>query len=191
MKKNLIPILVLFLSISFITESLSQRTTRRRTSEREREQKEESVPLKEKINTEIKVGNLNFFGSVFSLSLKSNVGYKFNKTFTAGAGLKGYYDFVNYPSGYDDESYFSYGGLVFARAKLSQSFYLQGEYSMVNFDAVNFLPKETLFYPTVGAGYLQQGYDWSIGMELLLILDDRVRDRLNIFEYWFTFSHNF
>jgi hypothetical protein len=79
--------------------------------------------IKEKLNTEIKLGNLNFFGNQFSISLKSNVGYKLNNTFSAGLGGKLYYDFINVVNSPDNFNFTSVGGLAYARAKITKQLY--------------------------------------------------------------------
>ena len=147
--------------------------------------------MRHKLNIEIKPGNLNFFGNQLSLSLKSNVGYKFNNTFSAGAGGKLFYDYYNFPGSGSDISFFSFGGFTYGRAKITQNFYVQGEYSIVSFGEGNLEPKRTIGYPTAGIGYMQVGYDWSYGIEILVILDGEVQDRLGLVEYWITFSKNF
>lgn len=157
-------------------------------SSRDEEAEYNDGGLKEKLNTEIKLGNLNFFNSVFNVSMKSNVGYKFNKTFSAGLGGKFdyYYQSVQGPG---DEGFFSYGGLVFARAKIGSQFYAQVEYSA--FNTAFTLPRKTYLYPSAGIGYMYEGFNWSSGFELLVPLDDEVRDFFGIVEYWISFSHNF
>jgi len=147
-----------------------------------------SSSIAEKLNTEIKLGNINFFGNIFNLSMKSNVGYKFNKTFSAGLGGKFDYYYRSVP-GPGDEGFFSYGGLAYARAKITQQLYAQVEYSA--FNTAFTLPRKTYLYPSAGIGYMYEGFNWSSGIELLVPLDDEVRDFFGIVEYWITFSHNF
>ena len=144
--------------------------------------------IKEKLNTEIKLGNVNFFGNIFNISMKSNVGYKLNKTFSAGVGGKFdyYYRTVIGPG---DEGFFSYGGLVYGRAKITQQLYAQVEYNA--FNTAFTLPRKTYLYPSAGLGYMYEGFNWSSGIEVLVPLDDEVRDFFGIVEYWITFSHNF
>lgn len=202
MKKFFVPFLVFVFLFTVIDDASAQRRgkkkrrkkedTEEKTSTRDRDEDDfEGTSIADKLNIEIKTGNLNFFGNQLSLSLRSNVGYKFNNTFSAGTGGKLFYDYVNFPGSGSDLSVFSYGGLIYARAKVTQSFYVQTEYSLVSFGQVNLSPKETLTYPKAGIGYMQQGYDWSYGLEILAILNDRVRDRLGLVEYWINFSKNF
>ena len=204
MKNILVPFLVFVFLFTLIDDASAQRRgkkkrtkkedTEERTSSRDRDEDEfEGSSLSDKLNIEIKPGNINFFGNQLSLSLKSNVGYKFNNTFTAGAGGKFFYDYINQFGSTSDISAFSFGGLIFARAKITQTFYLQAEYSLTSFGSVSTIPQETIAYPLAGIGYMQQGYDWSFGIEVLAILKDSVRDKPqgSIVEYWLNFSKNF
>ena len=203
MRKIFVAFLTFVFLFTVIDDASAQRRgkkKRRTTEETEesssrdrREDDFEGVSFTDKLNYEIKPGNLNFFGNQLSLSLKSNVGYKLNNTFTAGLGGKLFYDYINQFGSANDISAFSYGGLVYGRAKITQTFYLQAEYNMVSFGSVSTVPQETLTYPTAGLGYVQQGFDWSFGLELLAILNGEVRDKPqgSIVEYWINFSKNF
>lgn len=207
MKKIFVPFLVVVFLFTLIDDASAQRRgkKKRRTKEKteetddrrsskEREEDEfEGVSFADKLNIEIKPGNLNFFGNQLTLSLKSNVGYKFNKIFSAGLGGKFFYDYLNSFGSAGDISLLSFGGLAYGRAKITSTFYVQGEYSMVSFGGFSTTPQETLAYPTAGIGYIQEGYNWSFGLELLAVLNDQVRDKAqgNIVEYWINFSHNF
>jgi len=201
MKKILVPFLVLVFLFTLIDDASAQRRgkKKRRTTEdtedkrRDRDEDDFGTSFSDKLNYEIKPGNLNFFNNQLSLSLKSNVGYKLNNTFSAGLGGKLFYDYFNSFGSSNDLSAFSYGGMAYARAKISQTFYLQGEYNIVSFGTVSTVPQETVSYPTAGLGYMQQGFDWSFGFEFLIVLDDYVRDKPqgSIVEYWINFSKNF
>lgn len=203
MKKIFVPFLIFVFLITLIEDASSQRRGKRKRkskekteesdSRRDRDEDDFGVSFADKLNYEIKPGNLNFFNNQLALSLKSNVGYKFNNIFTAGLGGKLFYDYINQFGSSSDISVFSYGSMIYARAKISQTFYLQGEYNIVSFGAVSTIPQETIAYPTAGLGYVQQGFDWSFGIELLAILNDAVRDKPqgNIVEYWINFSKNF
>lgn len=202
MKKIFVPFLIVVFLFTIIDDANAQRRGKKKrrkkedteTSTRDRGEDEfEGTSFAEKLNIEIKPGNLNFFGNQLSLSLKSNVGYKFNNTFSAGVGGKLFYDYINDFGTAFDISVFSYGGLVYGRAKITPTFYIQGEYNLVSFGTVSTTPQETLGYPTAGIGYIQQGFDWSFGLELLGIFDGVARDKPqgNIIEYWINFSKNF
>ncbi len=202
MKKIFVPFLVFVFLFTLIDDASAQRRGKKKRRKKEdteqetssRDQNEDDFAggsFSDKLNYEIKPGNLNFFGNQLSLSLKSNVGYKLNNTFTAGVGGKLFYDYINFPGSNSDISIFSYGGLIYGRAKITQTFYAQAEYSLVNFGEGNLNPQRTLAYPKAGIGYVQQGYDWSYGLEILAIFNDEVRDRLGLVEYWLNFSKNF
>lgn len=201
MKKLMIPFLLLVFMFSIAEEATAQRRgkKKRRTkdtteekdrsrSSRDDEDEYESNGLKEKLNTEIKLGNVNFFNNVFNVSLKSNVGYKLNNTFSAGLGGKFDYYYVS-RIGPGDEGFFSYGGLAYARAKITKQLYAQVEYNA--FNTAFTLPRSTYLYPSAGLGYMYEGFNWSSGIEVLVPLKDEVRDFFGIVEYWITFSHNF
>lgn len=202
MKKILIPFLLLVFMFSLVDDASAQRRgkKKRRTKEKTEEKDERRNTrddddedygpsgIKEKLNTEIKLGNLNFFNNVFNVSLKSNVGYKLNKTFSAGLGGKFDYYYIG-RQGSGDEGFFSYGGLAYARAKITQQLYAQVEYSA--FNTAFTLPRKTYLYPSAGLGYMYEGFNWSSGIEVLVPLSDEVRDFFGIVEYWFSFSHNF
>ena len=200
MKKILIPFLLLVFMFSLADEAMGQRRGKKKRRKKEttdedirvrssRDEAEyESSGLAERLNTEIKLGNVNFFNNVFNLSMKSNVGYKFNNRFSAGLGGKFdyYYQSVRGPG---DEGFFSYGALAYARAKITKQLYAQVEYNA--FNTAFTLPRSTYLYPSAGLGYMYEGFNWSSGIELLVPLSDEVRDLFGIVEYWITFSHNF
>ncbi|MFT6333660.1 MAG: hypothetical protein ACI86M_001020 [Saprospiraceae bacterium] len=205
MKRILIPFLILVFMFSLVDDASAQRrgkkkrrkkenteeTDERRNSRDEDDEDYGPSGIKEKLNTEIKLGNLNFFSNVFNLSMKSNVGYKLNKTFSAGLGAKFDYYYISSP-GPGDISDLSYGGLVYSRAKITQQLYAQVEYNAFRaLPRTTLSPKKTFLYPSVGLGYMYEGFNWSSGIEVLVPLSDEVRDEFNIVEYWISFSHNF
>ena len=135
MKKILIPFLLVVFVFSFADEASAQRRGKKKrtttedteeetTRKRSREDDEIKPDFKESLNTEIKLGNINFFNNVFNLSMKSNVGYKLNKTFSAGLGAKFEYYYLNNINT-DDFDDFSYGALVYTRAKITSQLYAQ------------------------------------------------------------------
>jgi hypothetical protein len=204
MKKIFVPFLVIIFLFTIIDDASAQRRGKKKrkkkeeteesTSTSERDEDEfEGTTLKDKLNYEIKPGNINFFNNSISLSLKSNVGYKFNNTFSAGVGGKLFYDYINQFGSNTDISAFSYGGLIYGRAKITQTFYVQAEYNLVSFGSISTQPQSTLAYPTAGIGYIQQGYDWSYGLELLGVFNGEVHDLFqgSILEYWINFTKNF
>ncbi len=174
------------------TEEKTEENDKKRSSRDDDDEDYGPSGLKEKLNTEIKIGNLNFFGNQFSLSLKSNLGYKLNNTFSAGLGGKMYYDYINILNSSDDFHFTSFGGLAYARAKITKQLYVQAEYNVLSLEyAQTVTLRETLLYPSAGIGYMYEGFNWSSGIEVLVPFNDVVRDRTGIIEYWITFSHNF
>ena len=201
MKNILIPFLLLVFMFSVVDEASAQRRgkkkrnktedtedTRKRRSTDDDEAEFEGQSFMDNLNPEIKLGNLQFFGNIFQLSMKSNVGYKFGTTFSAGLGGKFDY-FYRSVQGPNDEGFFSYGGFVYGRAKLGKQFYAQLEYNA--FNTAFTLPRKTFYYPNAGIGYMYEGFNWSSGIELMVPLNDEVRDNFGILEYWITFSKNF
>ncbi|MEE9438264.1 MAG: hypothetical protein V3V14_04640 [Saprospiraceae bacterium] len=203
MKKVIIAFLVLVFMVSVVDDASAQRRKKRkkrekkedtrkknRSDDKDGDEEYDAVGFTDKLNSEIKMGNLNFFGNQLTISTKLNAGYKFNNTFSAGLGGKLFYDY----NSFYDYSFFSYGGLLYGRAKLSQQIYVQAEYSLVKFGRNNNTPK-TIGYPTAGIGYMQTGFNWSYGFEILGIFNKEVRSvdipQLSFVEYWLNFSHNF
>ncbi len=187
MKKIKIIFAVFVLTI-FIVDSLDAQRSRR-SRDRNRTEQEDKLSFSERINYEIRIGNIGF-GSGFGIDLKPSVGVKFNKYLTVGAGFRYDYEFINQPFGQEDLSFSSYGPFALLRAKVHQSFYLQGEYNLVNFDLGN--SRQTQGFPAIGGGYVQGGDNWKYNIELLFVADDFVRDINNTsIEFWFTFSKNF
>ena len=182
-KSSLIFSILMLLFISSLDAQKSRTRTRTRG-----ETTEEKVSLMEKINIDIKFGNIGF-GSAFSLSLKPSVGYKFSKPFSAGLGSRMQYTFVTV-QGANDVSIFDYGFFGYGRAKLSESFYLQGEYTTYSID--NGLTRDNLTYPLVGGGYVSGLGDWKFGLEVMFVLSENAREKYgSLIEWWFSASYNF
>lgn len=199
MKKLLLSLLVLTFMILAAEEGNAQRRGKKKRRVKEDTSQEDirsrrdnddyddynSSSIMNKLNFEIKPGNL-FISSVTSLSLKANVGYKFNNTFSAGLGGKYFYQWQSGLGGYSD-----YGAFLYGRAKVSKEFYLVGEYntlSLGNFSSV----RGSVTYPAAGIGYMRPGIDWSSGFELLFVFSEDARNALQIpLEYWLNISYNF
>lgn len=167
---------------------------RRRTS-RSRAQEEES--LQDKLWYAFSLGNFSF-GSGFFISGKLQGGYKVHDRISVGAHAKFFYNFVNRPSNIGrDVGFFDTGVGPTLRVKITDSFFLQGEYSFMSFDfldnATNIKFRESYFYPLLGAGYNSSGRgNWSYGLHLLFIADGDVRDVTNdTLEYWIDFAYRF
>ncbi|MBK8700850.1 MAG: hypothetical protein IPN29_15435 [Saprospiraceae bacterium] len=182
--KVLIPVmLILFSSLS----ADAQRSRTRRTRE---VRTADTTNIMDKLNFEIRMGNVGISNG-FNLSLKPSVGYKFTKAISAGVGTRFYYQFVSVFAT-DDYSLFDYGAFVYGRAKLGQSFYLQGEYAVTKFDYSRFVGVDyTETYPLVGAGYLSGGDKWKYGIEVMFPLSEAARDYGVSLEYWINFSYQF
>lgn len=204
MKKIAIPFLILAFLFAAIDDVSAQRRGKKKRAEKEDTEQEEGrrdrnstrdrddefdgETFADKLNVEIKIGNLQFFNNVFQVAMKSNVGYKLNKTFSAGLGARFDYYYLN-QIGPNDRGFFSYGALAYGRAKITQQLYLQAEYSA--FNSAFEIPRKTFLYPSAGLGYMQVGYDWSSGIEILVPFDGQVRDFFGIVEYYLSFSKNF
>lgn len=142
------------------------------------------------VNIEIKPGNL-FIGNVTSLSLKSNIGYNFNKTFSAGVGGRIYYLWFS-DIGQGSSTRTDYGAFAYARAKITRELYVVGEYSATQVVSSSLTPTINLNYASAGIGYMRPGIDWSSGIEFLIVFDEVARNNLQApIEYWLNFSHNF
>ena len=169
------------------------RTTRPRTSSRDVAPKES--PL-DKLNYEIKVGNLGIGGNVFSIATKVNAGYKLTSWFTAGAGLKTQFEYLNYRAGSQDYSGFDFGGFGFVRGKITKKIYLQAEYGLQSYQTNTRTfggntERINAPNPAVGGGYIGGGDKWSYGAEVLFNINDRAQDFYGIVEYWINFSYKF
>jgi hypothetical protein len=183
---NKIPALIICLLICLtVVDSLD---AQRRRRARQKTDDTEKTSFAEKINYEIRLGNIAFGGG-FALDLKPTVGYKLNKTLTLGGGFRLDYDFVNsFPN---DFSFLSYGPLLLARAKVTSNIYVQGEYTFFNFDTPQ-PPKITENFFSFGAGYVQGGDNWKYSLEGMFVASDLARNFLgNSVEFWFVFSKNF
>lgn len=188
--------------IAVVDEASAQRrgTKKRRTREDTSEQNSRSSrssrsdeyqtpSFTDKLNYEIKPGNL-FIGNVTFLSLKANAGYNINKTFSTGVGGKYFYEWQSGFGGISD-----YGTFLYARGKITQEIYLLAEYNLLSLGPIPTLPssrRSSITYPAAGFGYIRPGIDWSSGLEFLIIFSEEGRNALQLpFEYWITFSYNF
>lgn len=192
MKKVFIILLTFVFIFSCFEDAEAQRTRKRKT--RKSKEDTESVSIGERLNYEIKVGNVGY-NNGFGISLKGDILYKFNSIVSAGPGAKMFYDYINNRFG-PDESIFTYGALGAVRLKVVETFYLQGEYHITKYgdEPEYFVPRfaaKTISYPTVGAGYLSGFGDWKFGVEGQFVLNEDAANRQGIFEYWFAFSYNF
>lgn len=180
--------LLLIIAVLLAGEMQAQRT---RTSRRTRETREkDTTSLADNLAFDIRIGNINIQNG-FQLSLKPSVGYKFGKVVSAGLGGRFFYQFINVFAG-DDFSILDYGGFAYARAKLGQNFYLQGEYAYTDFDySKSFGVHYKVWYPVVGGGYLSGGDNWKYGLEVMFPLNGEARDYGPVLEYWINIAYKF
>lgn len=191
MKWKLI-LLVLVIVVSS-TESDAQTRRRKRETKKEKlEEEKEVVPFTQKLAYDIRLGTPSF-GSGFAISLKPSVGYKLHDRITVGLGGRFGYELVSL---FDrpDPSLFDYGGFTFARLKIGNAFYIQGEYNVMRFEnlytSFEVLPTN-VNYPAAGIGYMNAVGDWSYGIELTLPLSEVAREYGPSFDYMLIFSYRF
>lgn len=184
--KKLLPLISTLLILLITAQSLD---AQRRRSRRAVEESKESTSFADKINYEIRLGNIAF-GSGFAIGAKPSVGYKINDYVTVGGTFRLDYEFVNGSFGNQDFSLFSYGPGILARGKFLKNFYVQGEYTFLSLD--NFEVRNNKSFPSFGVGMVQGGDNWKYNIELMFLADDEIR---NIFgdtiEFWISFSKNF
>lgn len=192
--------MLFILALSFLVSVDANAQLRKRTPTSRKEarvkEKEAKPSLMEKINPEIKFGNLGFFNGL-SISSKIGVGYKLSERFTAGVGGKLFYD--QFAVTGPDPSVFDYGGYLFGRGKITNEIYVQAEYAFMNYsaDPVGFRIRDLtadqkINFPLIGLGYMSGAGKWRFGVELLYNTNERARDiQRSVIEYWFGASYNF
>ncbi|MGA0257804.1 MAG: hypothetical protein ACO3M5_08165 [Saprospiraceae bacterium] len=208
--KNLFPLaFVLLLIVGSSTELDAQRrgtkkreskeTTDRSRSSRDRGTKDElAVPLRDRIIYDIQIGQLGF-NQGFQVSMKSGAAYKFTERLSLGLGLKMGYFSRNLPGNSQDGSFFDYGAYLYPRFKISESFYIKGEYQYLSIDRDFFntgnAERQNGFVPLIGAGYVSGFGPWKFGLELLIVAagntDQEIYFNGDPVEYMFTFVYNF
>ena len=191
-KKHISIILIALFVLGMGGEAYSQRTSTR-TSKRtsSREVKENKASFADKLNYEISIGNISF-NQGFQISFKPHVAYNIIDRVSAGIGLRGFFYFENRPAGSDDISYFDYGPSLFGRFKITPEFFLQTEYTYMNYDYGPFADRTSAGSPLIGGGYMSGYGPWKFGIQLMFITDDDVRnEERSSIDYWFSFSYNF
>jgi len=163
--------------------------TRSRSRSRSSQERTETVSFTDRLNYDINIGNISF-NNGFGITLKPAVGYKFADRISAGLALRAFYNFVNIRGG-DDFSTFSYGPSVYSRFKVSEDFYIQGEYSRMSYQFDPNADRVTASSPLAGIGYLSGFGPWKFGIQVLFVFNERFRDIENTIDYWFSFSYNF
>jgi len=164
-------------------------TTETRTSRSSREVEDDSESFGNRMYYEIKLGDLGF-GNAFQISSKFTTGFHINNTFSVNASISARYIYFNSVGG-QDQSFFDYGVGPGVRGKITDEFYLQGEYKLYSVDAIT--DRFTRWAPLLGGGYMSGFGNWRFGIEALFILNDQTRDSLggNLLEYWIGGSYNF
>ncbi|MBK8515769.1 MAG: hypothetical protein IPL55_05595 [Saprospiraceae bacterium] len=179
-----------------ITYNADAQVRKRTTSKKKTKEKTEQVSLLDKINPEIKFGNLGFFNGL-AISTKVNAGFKVSNRFSFGAGGKLYYDQSSVVG--PDPSITDLGGFLYGRAKITNEIYFQAEYALMKYGAdpvgYNFRglrEDQKVNFPLVGLGYCSGLGKWRFGIELLYVTNELARDYQNsVVEYWFGASYNF
>lgn len=200
MYKKLISINLLVLFLLFATTELSaqKKRSKKRPSKEETEENTrsrssrddtETISFADRINYDINIGNISLSNG-FGISLKPGAAYKFTERLSAGLAVRAFYQFQNVRGG-DDNSFFSYGPSLYSRFKISNEFYVQGEYSRMSYDAGPNADRVTASSPMAGVGYLSGYGPWTFGIQLLFVFDERFRDIEDTIDYWFSFSYNF
>jgi hypothetical protein len=173
------------------TADAQRRVPSDKRDERRQPRDYDMVGFADNLNYEIVIGNIGGFGNIFNVSLKPRVGYRFGDYFTTGLGGKISYTFFNNAFG-PNQSFFDYGALGFARIKIANVVYVQGEYTRQRFQETSNTAR-TFNYPLAGLGYASGNPDgWSYGFEIMAILNDNVRNfRNEVVEYWINISYRF
>lgn len=192
LKAAMIALIAILFAQDMDAQRRTRTTSRDRNTTRERTRNSRE-PAADDLKTwySLSLGSLGF-GNSFSISGKVNYGAKFKNRFSVGAFGKTFYDLINVVNG-PDFGLISYGGGAFGRVNITDDIFIHGEYGYTNFETFdNNLRqfREGILYPSVGGGY-KSGYGaWTYGFHVLLPLNDRARDFVNL-EYWIEFNHNF
>lgn len=201
MKKSILILLLFSIFFTISNEAYGQRKKKKRRETTKTEQVERiQSPLIDKLNYEMKLGNISFFSGL-RIAAKGSVGFKPTNFLTAGLAAKIDYTFINNPNtGVEDISFSHYGLGPFLRLKFLESFYVQAEYDynfmaeIISSSNGSFLTGERLNAgsPLIGGGYMSGFGPWMYGVEIFFITNDIVRNNMNTaIEYWFGVSYNF
>jgi hypothetical protein len=194
--KKLAGFIMLILILLATATDMDAQVRKRTTSKKKSKQKQEQISLMDKINPEIRFGNLGFFNGL-AISTKLNAGFKPHKRFSFGAGGKLYYDQISVIG--PDPSVTDLGGFLYGRGKITEEIYFQAEYSFMKYGADppgfrirNLNEPIKLNFPLVGLGYSSGFGKWRFGIELLYITNQTAQDiQGSVVEYWFGASYNF
>lgn len=177
-----------------LCEDLSAQKKRRRPTntsktEEKRDEDEEQSGFTDNLIYDIRIGNVGI-NQGFSLSLKPSVGYKVTNFLAGGIGGRVFYNFLNTFGG-EDISLVDFGGFAFAKVKLGESFFIQQELAMTQFNTSLNKEKITVTYPLTGLGYTSGTSKWKYGIELMFPWNELARDYGPVLEYWIHISYNF
>lgn len=144
----------------------------------------------DRMNYDIKAGNVSLQGNFFSVAFKGSAGYKLNDFLSAGLAAKTKIFFFNDRGQSNDQTRTYYGFGPYVRAKFLEQFYVQFEYDY-NSIQISEDDRRAINSPYLGGGYMQGWNNWKFGIEVLFIMNDEVRDYDGIIEYWFGGTYNF
>jgi len=203
MKRIIGTTLLIIFACCMASDMSAQRKSRKRTNRTERSTRTdrsrsetnrddtETISIRDRMAYDILIGNIGL-GQGFSLSGKVGAGYKVIERITGGLGAKFYYFYQNL-NGPNNISTFSYGLFPYARFKITEQIYFKGEYVYYTIDGGNG-DNAKPFVPFLGGGYSSGFGPWKFGIELMLIVKDRDRDRYfqgDLFEYTIGATYNF
>lgn len=176
--------------LGFTTTMEAQSKKKKKRPDPEKVEQKSTVKFAERINADIKAGNLSLAGDFFSIAFKGSGGYKLNNWLSAGLAAKAKLFFLNDRGQSNDQTITYYGFGPYVRAKFLQQFYIQAEYDINSFQ-IGENERISLSSPYLGGGYMQGWGDWKFGVEVLFIVNDEVRDYDGVIEYWFGGTYNF
>jgi len=136
----------------------------------------EGVPFSQRLYTG---GDLGFsFGTITFVNINPLVGYRIDKKWSAGISAKYIYYRERFPEYNWEYSNSMYGGSVFTRYLIGNSFLAHAEFETVNAEVREFL-STTLTRKWVPIGLLGAGYRQGLGNTYLqvLVLYDAINDR--------------
>ena len=136
----------------------------------------EGVPFSQRLYTG---GDLGFsFGNITFVNINPIVGYRIDKKWSVGISAKYIYYRERFPEYNWEYSNSMYGGSVFTRYLIGNSFLAHAEFEAVNAEVREFL-STTLTRKWVPIGLLGAGYRQGLGNTYLqvLVLYDAINDR--------------
>ena len=136
----------------------------------------EGVPFSQRLYTG---GDLGFsFGNITFVNINPIVGYRIDKKWSAGISAKYIYYRERFPEYNWEYSNSMYGGSIFTRYLIGNSFLAHAEFETVNAEVREFL-STTLTRKWVPIGLLGAGYRQGLGNTYLqvLVLYDAINDR--------------